>query len=63
MKKQGSKPFRVMPYLLGAVLFFIGAARLLVREDVTGAVIFSIAGLFAVFMVVLNAFRRDVNAE
>ena len=63
MKKQRSKWWFVMPYLLGAILYFIGAVRFFLRGDVIGAIIFSIAGLFAVLMMVLNASRRDANAN
>jgi len=61
MKKQSAKWLQAMSYLIGAFLFFIGAARLLVREDVIGAVICSFAGLFAVFMIFLSVSKGDAN--
>ena len=63
MKKQSSTWFRIAPYLLGAILFFVGAARFLLREDIVGTVIFSIAGFLAVYMVYLNLSRPDTSAN
>jgi len=63
VKKQSSTWFRIAPYLLGAILFFIGATRFLLREDTVGAVTLSIAGFLALYMVYLNLSRRDPGAN
>ena len=59
MSKQNSPWLRIAPYLLGAILFFVGAARFLLREDIVGAVIFSVAGILAAYMGYQNANRQD----
>ena len=63
MKTRNNKWLRSAPYLLGAVLFFVGAARFLIREDIVGAVIFTVAGLLAVFMLYLTASRQGPSAR
>ena len=57
MSKRKSKWMQTTPYLLGGILFFIRAVRLLIREDVIGAVIFSITGVLAIFMFYRAAWR------
>ncbi len=63
MNKKNSTWLRIAPYLLGAVLFFVGAVRFLLREDIVGTVIFSIAGLLAVYMLYLNLSRRGTSGN
>lgn len=63
MKTQNTRWRRVLPYLLGALLFFIGAARFFLQEDIVGAVIFTLSGLLAVFMAYLTASRQGPSAS
>lgn len=47
MKETTSDRLKILPYLLGAAMFCIGAGRFLAQNDVTGAIIFGLSTLVA----------------
>jgi hypothetical protein len=63
MKSLFSDGLTVVPNLVGGILFLIGAARLYVRHDLVGSLIFVVAGLLAIFLGVANYLRGRGDSE
>jgi hypothetical protein len=54
MKSKISAWWAAFPYLLGAILFFFGAARFLVYDDFVGSVIYGAAGLLSLWQMIAS---------
>ena len=48
MKESTLSWLKALPYLLGAMMFLIGAARFLAHDDAIGAVIFGLTAILAI---------------
>jgi hypothetical protein len=58
MKNSTTSWLRTLAYLLGALMFLIGAGRLPAHNDATGAIIFGLTFLLAVLSAAANHSHR-----
>ena len=63
MKRVESTLLMSFPYLIGGVIFFFGAGRLVSRGDGVGAVILGCSGTLALLMAIIHNRRQKAVQE